>query len=167
MRWRSFELRPKGAPPISPEYRAKIEAGRPRLYAIAQEQYGLTLHSGPWGIDSRPALIGGKYAEAQGQGGVYHAAIFRAYWQEARSIEDRSVLTDIAREIGLDPTEFQNALTDPTFDEAVSADVNLARAYGLNSVPALIFNDTYLVAGAQPYEFLVQALAEIAGKEGE
>ena len=84
--WRSFELRPVGAPPISPAYRAKIEASRPRLYEIAKAQYDLDLKPGPFGINSRPALVGAKYAEAQDLGEAYIEAIFNAYWLEGRNI---------------------------------------------------------------------------------
>ena len=58
VQWHSYQLRPKGSPPISPEYKARIDANKPRLYAMAREQYGLELKQGPFGIDSRPALIG-------------------------------------------------------------------------------------------------------------
>ncbi|MEZ4634513.1 MAG: hypothetical protein R2856_05975 [Caldilineaceae bacterium] len=70
----AFELRPKGGPPILPEYRAKIEAGRPQLYATAREQYGVEMNPGPFGLDSRPALIAVKYAEEMGAGNAFHAA---------------------------------------------------------------------------------------------
>src|SRR5699024_4836834 len=60
--WHAFELRPRGSPPMPPECRAQIEAGQPRLLAMAREQYGLALNAGPFGIDSRPALIGEQYA---------------------------------------------------------------------------------------------------------
>lgn len=63
IKWRSFELRPKDALPISEAYRAKILANRPRVYAIVREQYGLEMNPGPFGFDSRPALIGDKYAK--------------------------------------------------------------------------------------------------------
>src|SRR5260370_937437 len=94
--WRSFELRPAGSPPISPEYRARIEASSPVLQKRAREQYGLDINRGPFGIDSRPALIVQKYAESQGKGAVFHQAIMQAYWQQARSIGDKALLKEIA-----------------------------------------------------------------------
>ena len=65
--WRSYELRPKGSPPISPEYLARIEASRPRLIQMMWEMYGVDLQPGPFGINSRPALIAAKFADAQGE----------------------------------------------------------------------------------------------------
>lgn len=159
--WRSFELRPADAPPISPEYRARIEAGRPRLYAIAREHYGLEMKPGPWGFDSRPALIGAKFAEAMGRGPAYHAAVMRAYWLQAKALGDPQVLLEIAAQVGLEQTEFSAALADPVWEGAMLADIAEAQAYGLNAVPALVFAEKYLVSGAQPYAVLTQVVEQI------
>jgi predicted DsbA family dithiol-disulfide isomerase len=164
--WRSFELRPKGSPPLPAEYRARIEAARPQLYATARAQYGLELNSGPFGIDSRPALVGAKYAEAQGRGEAYHRAVFAAYWQQAADIGDLSTLAGIAEGVGLDRDGFLAALADPAYDEAVAADVDQAQAYGLTGVPAMVFADKYLVVGAQPYPTLKQAVAQVRAELG-
>jgi predicted DsbA family dithiol-disulfide isomerase len=160
VRWRSFELRPAGTT-IPPDYLARIEAMRPQLYQMAREQYGLELNSGRMGINSRPSLIGAKYAEAQGVGAAYHEAVFAAYWLEARSIEDTAVLADIAESIGLERTAFLAALSEPTWETAVAADIQQARTYGLTGVPALVFANRYLVSGAQPYPTLVQVTEQI------
>lgn len=159
--WRSFELRPQDARPIDPAYLAQIEASRPQLYARAKEDYGQEMNAGPFGLNTRPALIGAKFAEAQGMGPAYHAAVMDAYWRKARNIEDPAVLGELAATIGLDVNAFDAALTDPTFDAAVSQDVAQAKAYGLSGVPALIFNNKYLIPGAQPYPALVQAVEQI------
>jgi predicted DsbA family dithiol-disulfide isomerase len=165
VRWRSFELRPEGTT-IPPEYLARIEAMRPRLYQMAREQYGLELNSGPMGIDSRPALIGGKYAEAQGVGEAYHDAVFAAYWLHAQSIEETAVLADIAQSIGLEREAFLAALADERWETAVDADIHQAHMYGLTAVPALVFGGKYLVSGAQPYPVLVQVTEQLLSENG-
>lgn len=159
--WRSFELRPKGAPPPPPDYLAKIQAGRPQFYAMARETYGLEMNPGPFGFDSRPALIGAKYAENKGVGPAYHAAIMRAYWQEASDIADPDVLAGIAEEIGLERETFLAALSDPAFVDQVDEDIALARAYGLDGVPALVFAEKYLVSGARPASVLQEVVDKI------
>jgi predicted DsbA family dithiol-disulfide isomerase len=127
----------------------------------AREQYGLDLNVGPFGIDSRPALIAEKYAEAQGRGATFHKAVMQAYWQQARSIDDKAVLKEIVEQVGLSSENFDDVLANPAYDAAVSADVDLAREYGLTGVPALVFADRYLVVGAQPYEVLKQVAEKI------
>ena len=159
--WRSFELRPQGAPPIDPAYLARIQAARPQLYARAKNDYGEEMNAGPFGIDTRSALIGAKFAEAQGLGPAYHAALMDAYWRKARNIEDRGVLAELAAGIGLNPDEFAAALFDPALDAAVSQDIAQAQAYGLTGVPALVFNNKYLIPGAQPYAALARAVEQI------
>lgn len=146
---------------MSPEYRARIEAGRPRLLAIAKETYGLDLQQGPFGIDSRPALIGAKYAEAQGVGLAYHDAILQAFWLAGTDIGDRSVLAALAAEVGLAEPEFLAALEDPAYDQQVQTDVDMARQYGLNGVPAIVFDMRYLISGAQPYPVLAEAVEQV------
>ena len=156
IQWRSYELRPAGGPPLSPEYRERILAARPQMIAMARERYGLEIDNGPFGINSRPALIGAKFAEEHGQGEAYHDAVFRAYWQEAQDISETAVLTQIAQSVDLQEDAFLAALDDLQYNNLVTTDVQQAFAYGLRGVPALVFNGKYLVSGAQPYEMLVQ-----------
>ncbi len=150
---------------MPPEYRARIEAARPQLYAMARERYGLALNVGPFGADSRPALVGAKYAEAQGLGEAYHGAVFRAYWQEGLNIAETAVLTGVASQIGLAEDAFLAALDDVEWIRAVEADIAQARQYGLTAVPALVFGNRYLVSGAQPYEILVQVTEQLAAEQ--
>jgi predicted DsbA family dithiol-disulfide isomerase len=165
VQWHSFELRPKGTPPLSEDYKATIAVKRQHFHQMARDHYGVEINEGPFGVDSRPALVGAKYAEAQGVGDAYHDAVFRAYWQQAKSIEDISALADIAEDIGLERDAFVVALEMEQWDSAVTADVYQAHRYGLNGVPALVFANKYLVTGAQPYEVLVQAVEQIRDEQ--
>lgn len=161
VRWRSFELRPAGSPPLPPDYLAKIEAGRPRLAAVARESYGLTLNPGPFGIRSRPALVAEKFATSAGCGERFHDRLMHAYWAQALDISERAVLVAVADECGLDRASLLAALDDPLFDQQVQDDLDTARRYGLNSVPALVFADRYLVSGAQPVDVLRSVVEQI------
>lgn len=151
---------------MPPQYKARIEAGQPALKKRAYDEYGLELHVGPFGINSRPALIAEKYAEEQGKGAEFHAGVMKAYWQEARSIDDPAVLKEIAEQVGLNTENFADILANPVYDEAVSADVTLAQEYGLTGVPALVFANKYLVMGAQPYDMLKRVADKVVEEEG-
>jgi predicted DsbA family dithiol-disulfide isomerase len=135
------------------------------MEAMARDRYGLEINSGPFGINSRPALVGAKFAEAQGVGAAFHDAVFRAYWQDAKNIEDLDVLAELATAVGLNRDQFLAALNDPTYQQAMLADVQQAFQYGLSGVPALVYNNKYLVSGAQPYELLVQVAEKAAEEE--
>ena len=127
---------------------------------MAREQYGLEINSGPFGIDSRPALIGEQYAVAQGRGDAYHDAVADAYWLHARSIDDREILAELAVSVGLERGAFLAALDAPEYAEPVDADIAWARANEINGVPALVFDEKYLVVGAQPYPLLEQVVRQ-------
>jgi predicted DsbA family dithiol-disulfide isomerase len=163
----AYELRPHGSPPMPQEYRDYIDQiGHPRMVQVAREYYGIEIFAGPTGINSRKALIGAKYAESQGKGPEYHDAVYRAYWQEGRSIDDADVLSEIAQKLGMDGAAFREALTSRELTILVNVDIDQARRYGINSVPALIFNNKYLVGGAQPYQVLRDVVKQIEAEDG-
>jgi predicted DsbA family dithiol-disulfide isomerase len=164
--WHSFELRPVGAPPISEAYRQRVLAARPVFAAAMKEELGVEIKSGPFGIDSRPSLIGAKFAEEQGVGEAYHWAVLRAYWEEEKDISDLGVLQEIAAEIGLDPDRYLASLSSADFAAEVDADVEQASLYGLSGVPSMIFAEKYLIVGAQPLPVLEEAVVEIRQREG-
>ena len=161
---RSYELRPKGSPPMPEEYRKRIDDSQPQFNAMALERYGITINRGPFGIDSRPALIGAKYAEEQGVGKAYHDAMYRAYWEEARDIEQLDVLLDVAESVGLEREAFTAALETPAYLHRVLADITQAQGMGLQGVPAMIFAGKYLVSGAQPYDVLVNVVKDVEAR---
>ncbi|GCE48203.1 hypothetical protein KTH_30720 [Thermosporothrix hazakensis] len=162
VQWHSFLLHPPGSPPISPEKRAQIESMQGRLKQMAREQYGIEINAGPFGTNSLPALVGAKYAEAQGKGDAYHRAVMNAYWRHAQPIGEMQVLRELAISVGLDGDAFLGALEEETdYTAAVWADHQQAEEYGLQAVPALIFAGKYLVSGAQPYEVLKQVVERV------
>jgi predicted DsbA family dithiol-disulfide isomerase len=159
--WRSFELRPAGSPPMPVAYRARIEAARPRLLQTARDVYGVALKIGPFGINSRPALILDKYAVAQGQADGFHEAVMHAYWREGRDISDPDTLRALLVSAGLTAEVYEAALNDPAYREAVEADIAQAQAFGLTGVPASIFAAKYLISGAQPTEVFANVIEEV------
>ncbi len=132
-----------------------------------REHYGVELNSGPWGINSRRALVGAKVAEAQGEaiGEAYHRGVLHAYWLEGRSIDDLDVLKDIAGAAGMDAEAFALALDDPQYNQAVSVDVALAYRLGIQGVPALIFDRQYYVSGWQPSNVLRDLVDQITAQQ--
>lgn len=164
--WRAYELRPAGAPSPTPEFRARIEAGMPKLKAMAQERYGVGLNPGPLFVNTRMAHAGHKFAESAGGGEAYHARVMRAYWLEAQDVSQVSVLTQLAVESGLDGTAFAAAIGQGAFVEAAVADEDLAREYGLEGVPAMVVEKKFLIVGAQPLAVLQSEIDEISKELG-
>lgn len=165
--WHSYMLRPPGAGPISPEYQAKILAARPRMAEIAERDFGVEINFNTFSGTSTAALVGAKYAEANGAGPAYHKALMTAYWVETKDIHDRVVLADIAGQIGLDKEEFLNALDSEPWTSQVTADIDKGFEYGIQGVPGMIFQDKYYVSGAQTHEVLGNIVEQVLEKEKE
>ena len=163
--WRSFELRPQGAPPAPEEYRTRVAAAWPRTQQTAQEHFNTEMKTHRWGINSRLALEGAKFAEEQGLGEAYHQAMFKAHFIEDRDFGDLQILGDLAQEIGLDRAEFITAIESGSYAEKVDADVAQARAYGINGVPATLIQGKYFVSGAQPLIALQDIVRQVKERE--
>lgn len=159
--WRSYELRPAGAPPIPPDYRAQIERGRVIFKQRAQADYGVEINSGPFGIDSRPALILEKYALAQGKGREYHRVVERAYWLEGKDISQLDVLAASLAAVDLVTPDLDTIFSDPQYEQQVDLDVRFAYQIGLQGVPATILAQRYLVSGAQPLDVFKQVIERV------
>lgn len=164
--WKSYELRPQGSPPPPTAYIERIKASQPQLHAIARDYYGIEINQGKWGINSRPAHIGMKYAEKQDKGDGYHKAVFAAYFTEAQNIGELGILGDIAESIGLDRVDFLASLNDRNLDNDVTQDVMTAYQYQISGVPALIFENKFYIPGAQPYPELVRYVEQIERRLG-
>ena len=160
-------LRPPGAGPISPEYQAKILAGRPRMAEIAERDFGVEINFGTFSGTSTPALVGAKYAEAQGKGEAYHKKVMSAYWLETKNIHDLVVLADIAGEIGLDRQAFLGSLESEPWTTQVTEDVDQAFQYGIQGVPGMVFNNKYYISGAQTHAVLGDIVEQVLEKEKE
>jgi len=168
--WKSFELRPAHAPPIPPAqeeaYRKKIEAAWPRTSQMARDHFGVEMEHHRWGVKSRMALEGAKYAEEKGVGEAYHEAMFKAHFVEDRDFGNLDTLATLAEEVGLDRQEFVEVVEKGVYAEAVEKDVAEAHAYGINGVPATIVQGKYMVSGAQPLEALQDIVRQVKEREG-
>ena len=114
--------------------------------------------------NSRLAQELGKWADTQPGGEAIHDALFRAYFVEARDISRPAVLLDVAERVGLSVDAAREVLERRTFKDAVDADWELSREYGITGVPTFVAG-RYGVVGAQPYEAL-EALVRRATAPG-
>ena len=92
-------------------------------------------------------------------------ALFKAYFSEGKDISDREVLVDIAASVGIETQAVLAALDDDEIREVVKQEESQFKQMGIQSVPAFIINNKYLISGGQPVEAFVQGLQEIAEKE--
>jgi predicted DsbA family dithiol-disulfide isomerase len=79
--------------------------------------------------------------------------LYRAYFEDARNIGDVEVLVDVAQAAGIPAQAARNVLTKRTFKDAVDADWEKARRYGITGVPSFVAGNQK-ASGAHPYEVL-------------
>ena len=139
---RGFDIAKKQA-----EMRERMEAeGLP---------YGNRTHT----YNSRLAQEIGAWADTQPGGDAIHDAIFRAYFVDGKNIGDKDVLADLAQSVGLDRAAALKVLEDRAFKEAVDADWDKSRQYGVTGVPTFVAGRQGVV-GAQPYEALEELVKQ-------
>ena len=139
-----------------------MEAMYTRMKGLMDEEglpYGKRSHT----YNSRLAQELGKWADTQPDGEAIHDALYRAYFVEAVNVGDVDALLTIAGDVGLDVYAAREVLQSRNFSDAVDADWDLSRRYGVTGVPTFVAAQKAVV-GAQPYEVLENLLQE-AGAE--
>ena len=69
-------------------------------------------------------------------------------------------MLEIAGSVGLDPKELRPVLEERTLQAQVETQLDEARSLNINAVPSFVFDDRYLVQGAQPYETFQRVMEE-------
>lgn len=90
-------------------------------------------------------------------------AFLRAHQGQALNINDDQVLLDCVALAGLDTAQAQDALKQPgVLTQTVRERQDHYRQAGIQSVPAFIFDQQYLISGGQPVEVFEQALMQLS-----
>jgi predicted DsbA family dithiol-disulfide isomerase len=92
-------------------------------------------------------------------------AIYRAYFDEGRDIDDVEVLADLAASIGLDRGTLADPLRGDAGETAVLDAARQALVWGVTGVPLFIFDQRLAVSGAQPAEAMLDALRRASAAE--
>ena len=109
--------------------------------------------------NSRRAQEIGKWAEQQGRGDGFRAAVYRAYFADGKNIADLDVLVEICSELGLSPSEARQVWEQRLFASAVDDDWQRVAQFGVTSVPSHVYRNRLLV-GYQPVDKLKQLLGK-------
>jgi predicted DsbA family dithiol-disulfide isomerase len=89
-------------------------------------------------------------------------ALLAAYQGRAERIEDHEVLLSVVAGAGLNVTAAREVLASDAYADKVRAVEALYQSSGIQSVPAVIINDQYLISGGQPVEIFEESLRQIA-----
>jgi predicted DsbA family dithiol-disulfide isomerase len=171
--WHPFELNPH-MPPEGQGLRAHItekygtsakesDENRIRMTAIGAElgfKFNFTDNTRMHNTFNLHQLL--HWADQHGRMHDLKQALFSAHFTHNRNLSDKTVLADVAAEIGLDHTEALAVLEDQRFAKEVREAEQRSLEQGIQSVPAVIFNGRHLVSGAQGVENYTRMLKQIA-----
>ena len=140
-----------------------LEAMHNRMKGLMDAE-GLAYNCRTHTYNSRLAQELAKWADSEPGFDGIHAALYKAYFVDGRNIGDPGVLVEIAQSAGLPPERVHDVLTNRAFKEAVDADWEKARRYGITGVPSFVAG-THKLVGAHPYEALSQLLTAAGADE--
>lgn len=90
--------------------------------------------------------------------------LLSAYFSEGADPSSHEVLLSAVEQTGLDVAQATEILNSDKWHEEVRQQQQFYLSQGINSVPAVIINDRYLVQGGQPPEAFEQALRQIVAE---
>jgi predicted DsbA family dithiol-disulfide isomerase len=105
--------------------------------------------------NSRLAQELGLWAIDKGKGNAFHKAVFEAYFAGDLNLAKHSVLTGLARNVGLPVEEAEGILSGRVYAGKVDKDWADAQLRGITAVPTFVMGQHKLV-GAQNFEILAE-----------
>ncbi|MBB1474710.1 DsbA family oxidoreductase [Shewanella sp. SG41-3] len=92
-------------------------------------------------------------------------ALFSSYFTDQKNPDDIEVLIEAATKVGLDADEARAVLTDKRFETAVKEEEQLWISRGIQAVPAIVFNQQYLVSGAQDPDTIAELISKLTTED--
>jgi predicted DsbA family dithiol-disulfide isomerase len=90
--------------------------------------------------------------------------LFTAYFEDGRDIGNRDVLIEIASDAGMDSALVADMLESGADRELIEREDALAHRMGISGVPTFIFENKYMISGAQDAEAIAGVMDKVAEK---
>jgi predicted DsbA family dithiol-disulfide isomerase len=165
--WHAFELRPEPVPTLDPDGEYLHHVWNQSVYPMARQR-GMTLKLPPVQPRSRRAFELAEFARAKGRFDKTHRALFKAFFEDGRDLNNIEVLLEIGAKVGVDTKHLRAALEQGTYLERVIDDERQAQELDISAVPTTMVRQAdaalekaVVIRGAQPYDVL-KAAAERA-----
>ena len=91
-------------------------------------------------------------------------ALFEAYFQDRRDVSDVDVLCDVAEAQGMDRAVAMAWINDTALTETVRGELAHWTDQNITGVPAVIFDQKYMVSGAQSAETFADVITKVLAK---
>ena len=105
-----------------------------------------------------------RWSQASGKQTDVVESLFCAYFTQGKDIGAQTVLTDIARDFGLDAREIGAALQTDHDEKEVQEEIATAMRMGVSGVPFFIIAGRYGMSGAQPPDMLADVIRKAAAE---
>ena len=169
--WRAFQLDPSAPPVREPEssYAERLARKYGTTPAQAQQMIdrmvGVARAEG-LAFDFTRIRPGNTFdahrllhlAKAHGLQDALKERMFRGYLEEGKAIGTHEALRSLCADVALDADAVEGVLATDLYAAEVRADLDEARALGVDGVPFFLLGRRYAVSGAQPAELLLSAL---------
>ena len=172
IRYRPYQLDPLAPMDAEPmfDYLARRFGARSRAMAahvieiargeglVMDYERGLSVNT----LNAHRLLI---FAERENGPAVHRELIrrlFLAHFSEGKNVGDPRVLAALADDVGMDTDAARNYLETENGTREVREGIAEAHRIGVTAVPTYVFDDRYIVEGAQSTDLFLQALATVA-----
>jgi predicted DsbA family dithiol-disulfide isomerase len=91
-------------------------------------------------------------------------ALFEAYFQHNRDVSDEVVLLDVAQSVGLNDDACKAWLADEVLSKSVRAEQAYWLDQNITGVPAIVFDQKFMVPGAQSAETFAGVIGKVLAK---
>lgn len=134
----------------------------PTEMELRAESLGIKFSRGrTWTSNSLLSHEAAEFAHHHGKAGQYARAMFKAYFTDLEDIGKPETVLNVAESVGLDRKQLKEALDEGLFRQEVIDAIGWARESGISGVPAFIFQDKWLIPGAQDHEVFASILAKL------
>lgn len=93
--------------------------------------------------------------------------LFKLYFEQGADIGDKQVLLKAAEHVGMDVELVDRLLVSDADCDLIEQEVAQAREIGVQGVPTYIFNNKYVLTGAQEPHVLATAIEQIVQEAGK
>lgn len=175
--FRPFELNPQMAPEgenvtehigrkygSTPEQSAKNREMITARAAEAGFTMNMTADSRIWNTFDAHRLIHWAGEMGPAEQGRMKAALLKTHFTDGQPLNEASTLVAAATEAGLDAGEALAVLAEGRFAAEVRQEEQDWVSRGINSVPAVVVENKWLISGGQPAEVFEQALRQMAAE---
>ncbi len=122
------------------------------------------IEKSPNTIDSHRLI---RWAASEGCQDEMVEHLFKLYFEEGADIGDRHVLLKAAEHVGMDVELVDRLLASDADRDLIEQEIAQAREIGVQGVPTYIFNNKYVLTGAQEPHVLVSAIEQIIQEAGK